>query len=285
MTDQRNSRLTTIGRRLMTLIAIVIAALLVLVLAGWVGLQIKPDSFPALEQPPGNISSVPLPDDLPPPVERFYRQLYGEDVPVFETAVVTGHMQMRVQGITFPGRFRFIYQAGQGYRHYIEATLFGRPLLKVNEYYLDGRARLELPFGVSEGSQVDQAANLGLWAEAVWFPAIWLTDSRVSWQAVDTDTAILIVPFGDDQQHFVARFNPETGLLHMLESMRYKAQDDAAKTLWLNAVQDWGEINGTNLPTTGALTWLDEGKPWAVFEVTDVRYNVAVEEAIRTTGP
>ena len=58
---------------------------------------------------------------------------------------------MRVGGLTFPGRFRFTHKAGHDYRHYIEATFLGFPILKVNESYLDGNSRLELPYGVTEG--------------------------------------------------------------------------------------------------------------------------------------
>ena len=58
---------------------------------------------------------------------------------------------MRIMGITFPTRFRFTHIAGQSYRHYIETTIFGLPLMKVNEHYLDRVGRLELPFGMEEG--------------------------------------------------------------------------------------------------------------------------------------
>ncbi|MGI6317997.1 MAG: hypothetical protein ACOX1J_04595 [Dethiobacteria bacterium] len=45
---------------------------------------------------------------MPPPVERFYSRIYGDDVPVITSAVITGRVNMRpVGGITFPGRFRF----------------------------------------------------------------------------------------------------------------------------------------------------------------------------------
>jgi hypothetical protein len=33
-----------------------------------------------------------------------------------------------------------------------------------------------------------------------------------------------------------------------------------------------------------AATWMDEGKPWAVFTLEDVAYNVDVSEYIRASG-
>lgn len=47
----------------------------------------------------------------------------------------------------------------EGYRHYIEATVFALPLMKVNERYLDGRGYGETPFGIDEGEKVDLGAN------------------------------------------------------------------------------------------------------------------------------
>ncbi len=34
-----------------------------------------------------------------------------------------------------------------------------------------------------------------------------------------------------------------------------------------------------------ALTWLDQGKPWAVFTLEAVKYNVRVKEYILQKGP
>ncbi len=66
-------------------------------------------------------------------MERFYRAIYGDRIPVIESAVISGRAQLRVFGITFPARFRFTHVAGKDYRHCIEATIFGLSIMKVNE--------------------------------------------------------------------------------------------------------------------------------------------------------
>ena len=166
----------------MKIVFMVLVILVGLIAVGWLGLRVRPRPFPPLAQQTPALKTVPLPTGLPAPVERYYRQLYGDQVPVIESAVITGRATMSpVGGLKLPARFRFVHQVGQDYRHYFELTWFGRTIGKGNEHYLDGRSRLALPMGLSdEVPQVDQAANLSLWAEYVWLPAVFVTDPRVA---------------------------------------------------------------------------------------------------------
>jgi hypothetical protein len=268
------------------LLVILSLVLIPIVLLLWLGLRVKPKPFTPYPENTPQLEMAELPVDLPPPVARYYGNIMGENVPVIESAVVSGRGTARLSGLTIPTRWRFTYNAGQGYRHYMESTLFGLPIMKVNETYLDGRARLALPFGVVENEpKIDMAANLGLWAESIWLPSIYLTDTRVRWEAVDDHSARLIVPFGDTEDAFTVTFDPQTGLLRTLETMRYREAADGEKILWRNEVLEWGRFHGVLIPDVATVTWMDEGTPWLNLTVEEVVYNVDVSAYIRGSGP
>lgn len=262
-----------------------IGGLGIVVVAGWAGLQVEPRPLPAPDLEPGDLPTVAVPDGLPAPVARFYATLYGDRVPVVDTAVITGRGTMRIAGVTFPARWRFSHRTGEAYRHYIELTAYGRALTAVNERYVDQQARLELPFGVSEGPTIDQGANLALWAEAVWMPSVWVTDPDARWEPIDDDSARLIVPFAGGEETFTAQFDPDTGLLRSLTSMRFKGEEDRDKTLWINDVGEWGQVDAHPVPLRAEIEWADEDSPWARLRTENVRYNVDLGDYLTVRGP
>ena len=275
------------AKRTMNVLAMVGGVLLAVLFVGWLGFQVAPAPFASYpEAGAREFRTVPLPTSLPKPVERFYRLTYGDEVPVVDSVVITGAARIRPFGMWLPGRFRFTHDAGRGYRHYIEATWFGLPLMRVNERYVDGRSLMELPWTTEHGPKVEQAANLGMWAElSSAAPSVLLTDPRVKWEPVDDDTALLRVPLGDSgTDTFVARFDPNTGSIASLEAMRYQESKSSAKILWTALIEPGPKVGAFDLPSTGSATWSTQGAPWAVFTTQDLRYNVDVSAYLRAKG-
>jgi hypothetical protein len=241
-----------------------------LFLSGIAAVSIKPAPFPPLTPSTATIPTAALPAGLPAPVARYFRQLYGNQVPVIRTAVITGRGTMRIPqlfNLTLPVRFRFVHETGRNYRHYIEVTLFGQPVLKVNEYFVDGKERQELPWAVAtDNPKLDQGGNLGMWAETIqWMPAVLITDPNVRWEAVDDTTALLVVPFGEAEERFVVRFSERTGEIVYWEVMRY-AGGVGDKTLWVNGM------------------WFEDGKLWFVVGEEFVTVNVTVDTSLTAKG-
>lgn len=271
----------------MKAILIMFDIVVVLLFLGWLGLQINPKPFPLFPERTPELKTVPLLDGLPAPVERFYKTAYGDGIPIVKTVVIQGRARISPFGIKLPARFIFVHNAGKDYRHYIEATWFGLPILKVDEGYVDQKSFFESPMGnIYDDASTNQAANLAVWAEAEWFPSIWLTDERVHWEPLDEITALLFVPFEDQEENFVVRFDPKTGMIDTMEVMRYRdSGNQAKKILWITKTEPGGYIERTKLGAVGSATWMDQGKPWAVFSLEHVDYNVDVSEYIRQRGP
>jgi hypothetical protein len=270
--------------RIMLWIAAILIGLIFLI---WLGFQVPPGAFADPPVQPGTVERVPLPAGLPAPVERFMRTVYGDTVPVYTTVVMTGHGRIRPAGPWhLPARTRFIHETGSSYRHYIEVTWFGVPIMSVDEGYVDGGSFFSNALlGTEENEpKTAQGANLALWAEAVSFPAVLVTDPRAAWEPVDDDTALLRVPFGNETETFVVRFDPETHLITTMEVMRYHAKDSTSKTLWIPMVIAWG--NGEDIFTgmEAAALWADQNGPWAFFITDAIVHNGDVSEYIRARG-
>lgn len=247
----------------MKLLVIAFCIITALTFLVWMGLQIKPKPFPPYAETLGELKTIPLPSGLPAPVERFYQTVYGDRIPVIETAVVSGRGAMRLGGLNVPIRFRFMHETGNNYRHDIDITFFGVPVMKGYDTYIDGHGFMQTPGGVEEGAGIDQGSNVSLWVEALhWFPAVLVTDARVQWKPVDDLTALLVVPFGAEQEVLVVRFHAETGLVQYAEAMKYKSAA-GKQVLWINSI------------------WTDEGKPWVRLDVEDTLLNVDVHDFIR----
>jgi hypothetical protein len=68
--------------------------------------------------------------------------------------------------------------------------------------------------------------------------------------------------------------------------MRYRdAAPEARKILWFTQNIPGKNLPGSVLSATGSATWLDQGKPWAIFSLEEIDHNVDVSKYIRQKGP
>jgi hypothetical protein len=239
--------------------AIVMAAIAAL---GWLGVRIPPAAYPPFDAHTPAQELRPLPAGLPAPVDRFYRLTYGDSLPIITSAVVSGRGTMAPFGVALPMRFQMLYTIGQDYRAQFEATFFGLPIMRAVETYINGHGVGQTPAGTDQGVWFDQAINVRIWCELLqWMPAALLSEPRVAWEPIDETMAVLRVPFGEQRQTIIVRFDSESGRLRYFEAMKGRSATD--ELLWINGI------------------WVDQGKPWITLNIEEQRYNLPVADAIR----
>jgi len=263
---------------ILTIAIFLVGIVAVLLTIGWLGFQIEPESFPPHPEKMKDAGTVDVPPDIPGPVKRYYEAAAGSHVPVIRSAVVWGKAKLRINGIWMPVRFKAYYLPGQAFLRNIEVTWFGKTILKVGDSYLNGEGvmKIEGLLNMTEtGEKIDQGQNLAMWGETVFMPSVVIADTRARWEAVDNDSARLIVPYGEQNDGLLYKFDKKTGLISNVSAQRYRGQDDI-KTPWLIEFNEWKFFHSVKIPVRFELIWEDEGSPWSYWTVEGVEYNVVI---------
>jgi hypothetical protein len=133
------------------------------------------------------------------------------------------------------------------------------------------------PLGIIvEGPRTSSAANLGMWAEAMAFPSIYVTDPRVRWEPIDDRGARLAVPSPEGEDAFTVDFDPATGPIARMRTMRYRDEGAAAARLPWTAENLGGG--------RGFARWGDQSRPWLVFTTEQVVLDADVAAYVRARG-
>lgn len=258
--------------------------LLLILTIGWIGTRFSIQAFELPDRQSQDLGTIDPPADLPAPVARFVEVAFGDQIPIVESAILVGTADLRVNGITLPVREKMYYDAGHAYYHYFQIGWFGQPIYTAHERFVNGKSTLRLPgIYTNDDPQINAAANQGLWAEAVWLPSVYFTDDRLEWQAVDDDTARLVLPNAAEEEAFTIRFDPDTGLISTIETMRFQNVGDTQRLHWKNTIKRWERINGVMIPVEAETQW-DDNDPWAVWHIDDILYNVDVSARLAEFG-
>jgi hypothetical protein len=247
---------------------------------GWLGLQVKPTNFPPPPDIERDMGTMPLPGNLPEPVQRYYRVAIGGEIPCVETMVAWGRARMR-RGLWMPLRYRLTHVAGSAFMREMEVTWFGQTFLRGVDSFADGHGRMQIAGAVEMSEKIDQGANTVLWTEQLAFmPSALFTHPRVRWEAIDDTSARLVFPLGDTEDSVTVWFDPETALPTKVTALRYKSSN-GEKTPWQGEYQNWKSFSGKQFPSRFAVTWEDEGSPWSYWEIEGVVFNADVPPELR----
>lgn len=271
---------------ILTIAIFLVGIVAVLLTIGWLGFQIEPESFPTHPEKTKDAGTIDVPSDIPEPVKRYYEAATGSHIPAIKSAVVWGKAKLRINGIWMPVRFKTCYLPGQAFLRYLEVTWFGKTILKVSDTYMNGEGvmKIEGLLNMNEtGEKIDQGQNLAMWGETVFMPSVVITDTRARWEAVDEETVRLVIPFGDQNDSLLYKFDKKTGLISNISAQRYRGQDDI-KTPWLIEFTEWKMYQSVKIPVRYASIWEDEGSPWSYWTVEGVEYNINIADNLSVGG-
>jgi len=224
-------------------------------------------------------SSPPSARDLPRPVARFRAEAMKDGQATVETVLIETTAWMRRPGMPrMPLEIRMAHRLGREFVHEIR---IGRGRLSFRfglDAYVDGQGLMKVGPSVQTGVEFDQGALIALWGEALTFPSAWEKREDVRWEAVDADTARLIVPGPEGDIPITVAFDPQTDFPVSCEAQRYKSK--GPKIGWTGHSSEWRRFAGVLAPGRYTVQWADESCPWIDIQTTSVTVNAAVDNTI-----
>lgn len=263
---------------LMNAIFITLAAFLVLFGLVALGLAVRPRPYRPHPVPSRPGAPAPYAQELPPPVRRHFIDTIGETTPGVESAIVWGRGSACIRGVWLPMRFKAWYLPGRAFMRRLEMTFFLRPVLRAVDRYASGKGVVQLGADVDEGPHVDDNQFRSLWAEAVWMPALFVHNPAIRWEAIDDNSARLVVPSGSGAAEFTAHFDPLTGRMTHLETTR-QTEDGLIEPLRMDLLA-WKEFHGVWLPNQVSIAEGESGSPGSYWNVEGVVYNASVSDQL-----
>ena len=214
---------------------------------------------------------------LPAPVARFRDLALADGPAAAETVRIDTAGSMRRPGLPpIPLRIRMFHRLGHAFVHEISIGV-GRAAVRAGlDAYVDGHGLMRIGPSAQAGLEFDQGALIALWGEAIGFPASWQDRDDVRWEAVDDDTATLVVGGPEGDIPILVRFDPLTGFPASIEADRYKSR--GPKVGWLGASSEWRRFeDGVLAPGRFSARWVDEPAPWLEIRTERVTVNQPVD--------
>jgi len=209
-------------------------------------------------------------EGLPPPVQRYFRQVLTDGQPIIVSATIemTGTINMSAtaeQWKPFTSRQRVVTRR-PGFLWDAEVFMFPGLPAHVEDSYIAGHGRLIAKvlglFTVADSQGVGEIARgefMRYFAESPWYPTALLPSQGVSWAAVDDASANATLIDGPITLTLLFRFN-DAGLIASVRAEARGAgvgKDGVMVMLpWDCALSDYKPHGGMLIPMTGEAAWV-----------------------------
>lgn len=254
----------------------VIGTLIVLLIAGIVGIFV-PDRAHRFENlKPRDLGTFRLPDNLPAPIRDYYITAVGQDLPIIESALLWGRAKIKLGGIWIPIRWKQYFRAGKSFQWLAEITWFGITVFRADDHYINNRGRMIIGSKIFEGVDFDQGENARLWAEHIYLPSALLSDSRVQWEEVDSLTAKMIYPFDDTYEEAIINIDAASHLITRMSMQRMVAGKEE-KFPWNIVYGNYEKHSGISIPAEAKVAY-DEDYYYELTKLDGIVYNAAPPE-------
>jgi len=224
--------------------------------------------------------------DLPAPVQRYFRAVLTEGQPIITAATIemAGTINMSATGEQWKPftshqrvatrRPAFLWNA--------QVAMFPGVPAHVEDSYIAGQGRLIAKllglFTVADvygGGEIARGEFMRWFAETPWYPTALLPSQGVQWAAVDDGSAIATVVDGPITLSLLFKFNEA----HLISSVRAEARaagvgKDAVTLPWECGFSDYQPQHGMMIPMVGEAAWMrPEGrKSYFVGKVASLKF-------------
>ncbi len=273
---------------------ILVAAVIVVAISGWLYQRRVQREMAQMAAVAAAVEDRPAVDlaALPAPVQRY-----------FAYSGVLTHAPVRLAYVRHGGTFR----AGEA-QGWLPIT--GEEVFSVNppgfiwkgtiqmvpgmtvtarDYYIESHGNMlirmlgTVTIDDATGPAIDKGAMLRYWAEAAWFPTALLPGPQVQWEAIDDNSARLIVSDADRREEMTVVFDAEGRIVTITSAGRqFKSGNVVREAPWGGTYGDYREVDGLRIPFAAEVVWhFPEGDlPYARFSLNEVLYDDAAAAAV-----
>ncbi len=226
-------------------------------------------------------------ENLPAPVQRYFRLVLKEGAPVIEHAFLLQSGGFRVS----PDTEAWSQMEAEQYfsvrpRAFVwNASIAMMPGLsiKVCDSYVAGRGKMRgkvmslvTLIDTPRASELDEGALQRYLAEAVWFPTALLPSQGVQWEALDAERSKATLSDANSTVSLEFTFNEKGEIVSVYAPNRYREVSGKYEaTPWRGRYFDYIDVDGYRIPSKAEVEWQlnEQVYPYWRATVSQVKYD------------